>query len=152
MVLHDCVTGREIRPISLGGGDALRQPENAGATDDGHFTVAIEDRVTAEEAKGAAVILPGRKHQVEHHEKPQLAERGGAVHSLSSPDDPRARVGSGRQRVVGHGEEAEATLEPLVHRLRVLIRHRGNAAYRRHGYHGVQQKQYNYCASSFCHF
>jgi hypothetical protein len=86
-----------------------RHAELSAAADDAHLADVAEHLVAAEDGERAALVLPGREHEVHHHEEAErllVRERVGALGAAHL--GARGARGARRQRVVDGHHRAEA--------------------------------------------
>ncbi|KAJ1265036.1 hypothetical protein BS78_08G047300 [Paspalum vaginatum] len=116
VVLDGGVAGLHVQGVRPGLRVPARQPEHAGATDDGHLPDVAEHLVPAHDGDGAAVVLAGLEHEVHVHEQRHLVLAGADVGALRAAEQlGGVEVGALGERVVDHHHGAEETLGGVGH-------------------------------------
>lgn len=94
IVLNNSIASLHINLVGPRLSVAMSKPEDAAAADDGELPDGGEHGVPAQDTERAAVELPLREDEVEHHEKADGGEIGGGVNPLRSAHDLGAHVGA----------------------------------------------------------
>ncbi|WVZ01275.1 hypothetical protein V8G54_027344 [Vigna mungo] len=109
---HKMLRGRNVID-TVGYSIASGEPEHAGATHDGQFSVLLRYGVPAEHAQGASGVVPFRESEIDEHVHAQVVERGEAKKPLGPPNGLGAEVRAFRHGIVHDESGAEAVGDVL---------------------------------------
>ena len=100
--LNYSVKASGVEAVSPGLSVPSGEPEKPASSDDRHLSHRLEEDVAAQDAEGAAVVIPFGEDEVHNHQHPELGLRGRGVDALSASNSLRGTVRPHGQRVVHH--------------------------------------------------